>query len=183
MLVRPRQNGRHFAADIFKCIFFNENVWISIKISPKFVPKGPINNIPAHVQIMAWCRPGNKPLSEPMMDKLPAYICVTRHQWVKAFELNGRHFTGRHFQADAIRAEPLIWQTLSEKQRYHEMKVRCIKKTAVLKYERQHKWVRYSMSKQMFRTSLTISNNQYSAGWGLVSSICVIWQQPNTWDY
>ena len=29
--------------------------------------RGPINNIPALVQIMAWCRPGDKPLSEPMM--------------------------------------------------------------------------------------------------------------------
>ena len=26
--LRPRQNGRHFADDIFKCIFSNENVWI-----------------------------------------------------------------------------------------------------------------------------------------------------------
>ena len=54
--LRPRQNGRLFADDIFKCIFFNENVWIPIKISMKFVPKGPINNIPALVQIMAWRR-------------------------------------------------------------------------------------------------------------------------------
>ena len=44
--LRPRQNGRHFADDVLKCIFFNENVWISLKISLKFVPKGPINNIP-----------------------------------------------------------------------------------------------------------------------------------------
>ena len=59
---RPRQNGRHFADDIFKCIFLNENEWISLKISLKFVLKGPINNIPALVQIMAWRRPGDKPL-------------------------------------------------------------------------------------------------------------------------
>ena len=39
---------------IFKGIFFNENVWIPIKISLKFDPKGPINNIPALVQIKAW---------------------------------------------------------------------------------------------------------------------------------
>ena len=44
------------------CIFFNKNVWISIEISLKFVPKSPINNIPALVQIMAWRRPGDKPL-------------------------------------------------------------------------------------------------------------------------
>ena len=57
--LRPRQNGRHFADAIFKCIFLNENVSIAIKISLKFVPKGPINNIPALVQIMAWRRPSH----------------------------------------------------------------------------------------------------------------------------
>ena len=45
----------------------NENVWIAIKISLRFVPKGSIIIIPALVQIMAWCPPGNKPLSKPMM--------------------------------------------------------------------------------------------------------------------
>ena len=82
--LRPRQNGRHFADDIYKCIFLNEHVWISIKISLKFVPKGPINNIPALVQIMAWRRPGDKPLSEAMMVNLPTRICVSRPQWVKS---------------------------------------------------------------------------------------------------
>ena len=81
--LRPRRNGRHLADDIFKCIFLNENVWIPIKISLKFVPKGPINYIPALVQIMAWRRPGDKPLSELMMVRLPTHICVTRPQWVK----------------------------------------------------------------------------------------------------
>ena len=82
--LRPRQNRRYFADDIFKCIFLNENVWISINISLKFVPKGLINHIPALVQIMAWRRPGNKPLSEPMMVGLTKHICVTGPQWVKA---------------------------------------------------------------------------------------------------
>ena len=61
--LKPRQNGRHFADDTFKRIFLNENVRISINISLKFVPMGPINNIPALVQIMAWRRPGDRPLS------------------------------------------------------------------------------------------------------------------------
>ena len=65
--LRPRQNGRHFADDTFKRIFINEHVRISINISLKFAPKGLINNIPALVQIMAWRRPGDKPLSEPMI--------------------------------------------------------------------------------------------------------------------
>ena len=82
--LRPRQNGRRFADDTFKRIFFNENVRISITISLKFVPKGPINNIPALVQIMAWRRSGDKPLSEPMMVSLLMHIFVTRPQWVNS---------------------------------------------------------------------------------------------------
>ena len=81
--LRPRQNIRHFADDIFKCIFLNENVWIPIKISLKFVPEGPINNIPVLVQVMAWRRRGDKPLSEPMMVSLPSHICITRTKLVK----------------------------------------------------------------------------------------------------
>ena len=80
--LRPRQNGRHFPDDIFKWILLNENVWISINNSLKFVPRGPINNITTLVQVMAWRRPGDKPLSEPMMVRLPTHICVTRPQWV-----------------------------------------------------------------------------------------------------
>ena len=52
-----------------------KNVWIPITISLKFVPYGPIYNIPALVPIMAWRRLGDKPLSEPMMFGL-------RPQWV-----------------------------------------------------------------------------------------------------
>ena len=51
---RAKQNGYHFPDDIFICIFLNENALFSIKIPLKFVRKGPINNIPALVQIMAW---------------------------------------------------------------------------------------------------------------------------------
>ena len=80
--LRPRQNGRQFTDDILQCIFLNENVWIPIEISLKFIPKGPIDNILALVQIMTWRRQGNKPLSEPMMVRLLKHICVTRPQWV-----------------------------------------------------------------------------------------------------
>ena len=37
------------------------------KISLKFVPTVRINNIPVLAQIMACRRPGDKPLSEPLM--------------------------------------------------------------------------------------------------------------------
>ena len=88
--LRPRQNGRHFADNIFKGIFLNENVWILINISLKFVPKGPIDHIPSLVQIMAWHHPGNKLLSEPMMVILLTHICVTRPQWVNRLLVTNR---------------------------------------------------------------------------------------------
>ena len=90
--LRPRQNGRHFADDIFKCIFLNENVWIPFQISLKFLPRGAINNIPALVQIMAWRRSGDKPLSEPMMVGLLMHICVTRPQWVNEILIKRQTF-------------------------------------------------------------------------------------------
>ena len=83
--LRQWQDGRHFPDNIFKSIFLNENVWISIKISLKFVPRCPITNSPALVQIMAWYRPGDKPLSEPMMVSLPTHICITWPKWVNSF--------------------------------------------------------------------------------------------------
>ena len=82
---RPRQNGRHFADDIFKCIFLNDNVKISVKFSLNLVPKGPINNIPSLVHIMAWRRPGDKPLSKWMMVSLLTHICLSLN------ELNMKH--------------------------------------------------------------------------------------------
>ena len=80
--LRPKPNRGHFADDIFKCIFDNENECISPRISLKFVPRVRINNIPALVQIMAWRRPGDKPLSKPMVVSLLTHICVTQPQWV-----------------------------------------------------------------------------------------------------
>ena len=70
------QNGRRFADDSFKRIFLNENAKIAIKISLEFVPKGPINNNPELVQIVAWRLSGDKPLSESMMVSLLTHICV-----------------------------------------------------------------------------------------------------------
>ena len=88
--LRPRQNARHLPDDIFKCTFLNENVWISLKILLEFVPKVPINNIPALVLI-----------SEPMVVSLPTHICVTRPQWVNRF-LNGLYYakTNRRIAID-----------------------------------------------------------------------------------
>ena len=52
------------AGEIFKRIFLNENISVSIQISLKSVSKGLIDNRSALVQVMAWRRRGNKPLPE-----------------------------------------------------------------------------------------------------------------------
>ena len=53
----PEQEGRHFADDVFRCIFIHEKFCILIKISLKFVPKGPIGNngfAPNKRQAIIW---------------------------------------------------------------------------------------------------------------------------------
>ena len=80
--LRPGHNGRRFADDILKCILLNEDARISVNISLKFIPKDLMNYIPALIQIMAWHRPGDKPLSEPVLISLLTHICVSRLQWV-----------------------------------------------------------------------------------------------------
>ena len=64
------QNGGHSASladDIFNRIFLNKNGWISITILLNSIPKNPIDNKPALVQVMAWHRTGDKPLHEPVL--------------------------------------------------------------------------------------------------------------------
>ena len=80
--LKPRQHGCQFPDDIFNCIFLNANVWFSITMSLNFVPWSPIDNIPALVQVMVWCHPGDNLLSELKSVRLPTHICVTRLGWV-----------------------------------------------------------------------------------------------------
>ena len=68
----------NYADDIFKCILLNENAWILIKISLKFVFKGPISNILELVEITAWHQISDKPLSALFMISLMIHICVNR---------------------------------------------------------------------------------------------------------
>ena len=85
--LRPRQHGRHLADGIVKCIVGNENFWISLKISLKFVLMVRINNIKILVQIKHCRRPDDKPLFEQMMVSFLTHICVSRTHWVKRHAL------------------------------------------------------------------------------------------------
>ena len=55
------------ADDKLKCIFVNENDKILLRISQNFVPRSPIDNMPALVQVKAWYRTGDKLLPEPVL--------------------------------------------------------------------------------------------------------------------
>ena len=96
--LRPRQNGRHFADGTFKSILLNENVQILLKISLNCVTRGLINNIPSWVQIMAWRRTGDKPLSEPMMLSFLMHICIIRPQWVNSLRLSDAYMCQYNIQ-------------------------------------------------------------------------------------
>ena len=87
---RSRRNDRHLADD--HLFSWMKIYWCEFKFHWSFFPKGPINNIPALDQIMAWRQPGDKPLSDPRMFSLMTHIWVTRPQWV-----NKRHWEIGHF--------------------------------------------------------------------------------------
>ena len=107
----------------FKHIFLDENVRTSIKISLKFVPKGPVNKMPVLVQIMAWCRSGDKSFSEQMVVSLLTHICVTRPYWVNIFlshiiKLEGSnvmlHFSGTSMMLIHVRGW-FTWESIAFK--------------------------------------------------------------------
>ena len=77
--LKPRQNGRHFADDTFKHILLSENIWVSIKIPLKFVPKGPINNFYVIIAVFK-----TNALSHLPNYRLPSFlknICIMRSRW------------------------------------------------------------------------------------------------------
>ena len=79
----PEQNGRRFADEIFKYTFLNKKCGIFIRVSSKFVAKGPIDNTSVLVRVMALHRTGDKSLPEPMLTISPSHICGIMEKWVK----------------------------------------------------------------------------------------------------
>ena len=57
---------------------FTDTFWTVIYISLKFISEDTIDNMPSLVQVMAWCRTGYKPLSEPMKPSLTLHKCISR---------------------------------------------------------------------------------------------------------
>ena len=111
---RPRQ-----MAVILQTTLSNTFSWMQIyefrfKFNWSFVSKGPINNIPALCKVMDWRQPGDKPLSEPKMVRLPTQICVTRSQWVKALSPIQNHL---HFEDGIHKLNLMNWNALTHMRR------------------------------------------------------------------
>ena len=102
ILQRLHHGGRGKMAAIFQTTFSNAFSWMKFfEFWLKFhwnLFKGAFNNIPALAKIIAWHRPGDKPLSEPMLVSLLAHTCVTRPQWTQVLQISVVHNT--HFSSD-----------------------------------------------------------------------------------
>ena len=80
--LRPCTKWLPFCRWHFQINFHAKKLWY---FDPKFieVPEGPFDFKPVLVQVMAWCRTGNKPLPEPILAKIHEAYSVSRPQWVK----------------------------------------------------------------------------------------------------
>ena len=71
------------AGDIFNGILFNENGIIPIQISLKYVPRSPIDNKSALVQVMAWRPTGDKSLPGPVITQFNEAYMRHNGRWGK----------------------------------------------------------------------------------------------------
>ena len=103
----PKQNGRHFADDVFKCIFLTENFWFSNNVWLKFVHRGSIENVPSFVQIMACRLAGASLYLNQRWSSLLTHTCVTRPRWVKGGKIIKRCvFSTWFYQKQINRGRP-----------------------------------------------------------------------------
>ena len=106
LVFRPPINLTHWGWDkmvaIFRTTFSNAFSWMKMYKFCFRLSLFPINNISALVQIMAWRRPGDELLSEPMMVSLLMHICVTPPQWFRALSPNHTSLYTQVLQASSI---------------------------------------------------------------------------------
>ena len=77
----------------FQMYFLEWKFCISSQISLKSVPKDPIDDKSALVQVMAWCQRGNKPLPETMHTQFTKdclilmSLCLSHHWFIQEFTI------------------------------------------------------------------------------------------------
>ena len=95
----PRQNAHHFADDISKRIFLNEN--------SRIFSKGPLDNKSAFVQVMAWCRLGDQYLSDTRI-----YAALGGGGWIDVVQL-------------ALKLNVVILVNLDDGYGFHSINIIC----------------------------------------------------------
>ena len=68
-----RQNGRHFADELFQIHFFERKCGHFDQNFTKNCPRGTTDNQSALVKVMVWRRASDNPLSEPVVRKRKTY--------------------------------------------------------------------------------------------------------------
>ena len=98
--------------------------WFRLQFHWSLSPKVPINNISVFIQIMAWRRPGAKPLSEPMMTIVLTRICVIRPQWIKsALQCHCQHERWSYSRKQL----PIVLFWRSNSTSFIHLMVKCVK--------------------------------------------------------
>ena len=144
-------NGRHFADDIFKHIFLNENLWISHKILMNFVPIIRIDI--GSDNGLAWYRQSDNILYETMFVSLLTHICVTRYQWVK----HNIMFLSGFNRKRTTSYRMVLWHRMTEVQM-----VQVIKRTAEVTIAGNRSLVGWHTCVNIKLLPATINKNKYS---------------------
>ena len=99
-----------FADNIFKHIFFNENVRLPLQISLKFVPRGSNDNKSALVLVWLGAGPVTKRYLNQCWPDSPTHICGTRGRWVNTVrpEQNDRQFADDIFKFSCIKIVSIL---------------------------------------------------------------------------
>ena len=108
LILRLRQKSRHLANDIFKCIFFNEKFWISLNISLKLVPMGPIDNNPPLVRKIAWCQTRERSIL-PISFRIASLALGQLHDWPNVIILKSE---SRQLRRNRWGLRLSLWQPL-----------------------------------------------------------------------
>ena len=89
-----RKSWHQSADEILKCFFINEKYHIFIQISLRFIPKGPINNMPSMVQIMPWRHSDDNQLSDDSVVYWYIYIWNTQPWRIHTLWTDDAHYNG-----------------------------------------------------------------------------------------
>ena len=85
--LRPRQNGRHYADDNFKCIFLNENYEFWIRFHRIMFPRVQLAINKHWFRQWLGVEQGTSHCLNQWWNVIPMHICITWLQWVNILNI------------------------------------------------------------------------------------------------